>query len=374
MRSNFLYRPLIYLICIFSILQKAQAQSDVDSLYSVGIMNVYDNPDKAIEISNQIIENSSKDLSRKIDGLLLRSNAYSSKRDYEQSLKFALEAKKISLNLKDNQVHLRVLSGIAAKYHQLGVDDKTLLILDEADALAERIVEKDSIRFVMGNNFAIRGFVYRNQLTCDIAIEYFNRADQAFSAFDTERSAANRSVTAYNKGNCFVTLNQLDSAKINYQKAGDLAMKIQAKSLLAFSLKGLAEVYTLESRYDEAIETLLNAQDLSKDVGDLVLNREINKGLADNYLAKNNWQNFQYYNGLYESDGSQIKISERKTIHNILDNHSQEVENKDQNLRLKYGISILITGIALILVSVLLILSEFSFQKALKKLKNKIKF
>ena len=61
----------------------------------------------------------------------------------------------------------------------------------------------NSIRFVMGNSYAIRGFVYRNQLSCDVANDYFNRALHAYSIYDDERSNGNQSVVAYNKGNCF---------------------------------------------------------------------------------------------------------------------------------------------------------------------------
>src|SRR5690625_7273517 len=100
----------------------------------------------------------------------------------------------------------------------------------------------------MGNSYAIRGFVYRNQLSCDVANDYFNRALHAYSIYDDERSKGNQSVVAYNKGNCFLSLNQLDSAKVNFVLSENLAIKNRAKSLQSFALKGLAEVYRSEER------------------------------------------------------------------------------------------------------------------------------
>src|SRR5690625_5720190 len=84
----------------------------------------------------------------------------------------------------------------------------------------------------------------------------------------------------------------------------------------------------------------MKANDLAKDVGDLVLNRGINKGMSDNYLALQDWEKFQTYFDLYRSNESQIKFSERNTIHNILNNHFSEVEAKKKNLKLSYVIPI----------------------------------
>src|SRR5690625_6480104 len=56
---------------------------------------------------------------------LFRS-AYTSLRDYEKSLEYALEAEKLSSHLRSDFVHLKVLAGVAVRYHELGVNDKTL--------------------------------------------------------------------------------------------------------------------------------------------------------------------------------------------------------------------------------------------------------
>src|SRR5690625_7292013 len=111
----------------------------------------------------------------------------------------ALEAEKLSSHLRSDFVHLKVLAGVAVRYHELGVNDKTLKLLDRIDLFANQIDDKNSIRFGMGNSYAIRGFVYRNQLSCDVAIDYFNRALHAYSIYDDQRSYTNQSVLTYNK-------------------------------------------------------------------------------------------------------------------------------------------------------------------------------
>src|SRR5690625_6192577 len=99
-------------------------------MFNVSIVNVYDKPKKAIEISDQLYELNANDLSKQIDALLLKFNAYTSLRDYEKYLDYALEAEKLSSNLKSDFVHLKVLSGVAVRYHEFGVNDRSLNRLD----------------------------------------------------------------------------------------------------------------------------------------------------------------------------------------------------------------------------------------------------
>ena len=362
------------LFALSFVLLPAQS-SKQDSLLEVATRNVYDQPEKALEICNQLLNEVDLSANTKIQVYLVLSNAYSSLRDYEKSLACALKAKEVSMTLEDPFAQYQVMVKIAAQYHSMGVNDKALQLLDESDKIIESIPKTDSLQFSMGSNFAIRGFIYRDQLSCEIAIDYLNRANEAFSVDkESSRSLANKSVTSYNKGNCFITLNQLDSAKSNFKNAQALAFKVGANSLQAFSMKGLAEVYTLEANYDKAIENLESAQELAKDVGDLVLNRGIYKGLSDNYLALNDWFNFQKYDEEYKLTNSQIKSSERATINTVLANYGQEIKEKEKSLYSLYGTGILVGIILFIFLLFWIVKGELKFKKEINLRKSQIKF
>ena len=132
----------ISIVLILTVFQKVHCQINQDSLFNVAIVNDYDNAKKAIEISDQLYELNANDLSKQIDALLLKSNAYTSLRDYEKSLEYALEAEKLSSHLRSDFVHLKVLASVAVRYHELGVNDKTLKLLDRIDLLANQIDDK----------------------------------------------------------------------------------------------------------------------------------------------------------------------------------------------------------------------------------------
>lgn len=368
---------IVYLIfCLLLVSGNILSAQDSknEALFDSAVLYVYDQPQKAIKIGEILLKNYDKQPEKQVQVLLVLSNAYSSLRNYEKSLELSLEAKKLSVKIKKPDLQYQVLNKIAVQYHLLGVNDKALQVLDESDKLLESIPDKDSLQFVVGNNYAIRGFIYRDQLSCDIAIEYLNKAYKAFSTREeTVASLANRSVVTYNKGNCFVTMNQLDSAKINYIMSEDLASRAAANSLQAFSLKGLAEVYTLESKFKESNQLLNNAYDLSKNVGDLVLNRGIYKGMADNYLALKDWENFYLYDEKFKKTIVQIKENERTTIQTLLDGYLMEKTKEKKKVQMNYGIAFLVASVVLIALVFWTIKSERSFRKSISELKTKIK-
>lgn len=346
-----------------------------DEEYNAATLNVYDNPDKTIEVGLRMFETSKDQPKRQINALLLLSNAYSSKREYEKSLDYAIQAKDLSKKSNDVRSEISVLNKIAAQYHQLGINDKALQYLDESDQLIANYPFKDSIQMVIGNNHGVRGFIYRDQLSCDIAIDYFNRSlNQYKKNLSNNKTMANMSVVSYNKGNCFVTLGQMDSAKITLQQSLNLAIKAEAKSLEAFSRKGLAEVYTLQGNYSEAISELNNALEISKNVGDLVLNQGIYKGLADNYLAINNWQEYQKYYDKYLQTESQNKTEERKTISVSLAKHSEEINAEIKDIKFNFGIGIFIAIAIILILAFLIVFGQIRFQKRFHSLKSQLKF
>lgn len=356
-------------------IQNAFAQKVSDEEYNAATLNVYDDPDKSIKVGICMFETSKDKPKRQINALLLLSNAYSSKREYEKSLDYAMQAKELSKKSNDARSEIAVLNKIAAQYHQLGINDKALQYLDESDQIISSYPYQDSVQMVIGNNHGVRGFIYRDQLSCDIAIDYFNRSiNQYKKDLANNKTMANMSVVTYNKGNCFVTLGQMDSAQITLEQSLNLAIRADAKSLEAFSRKGLAEVYTLQGNYSEAIAELNNALEISKNVGDLVLNQGLYKGLADNYLATNDWEQYQLYYNKYIQTETQNKKSERETISSSLVKHFEEINEEINKAKSTQGIGILICVILILAISIFIVFGQIKFQKQFKSLKSQLKF
>jgi tetratricopeptide (TPR) repeat protein len=349
---------LLYVFLFLANGSYSQTQN-LDSLLKKGIVEIFEHPDKAIAIGQKVYGLAPDASHAQLKALMLISDAYSSKRDYRKSLEYVILAKNLSAKTDDPLVQMQILTRTAVQYQQLRIYDKAIQYLDECSRLGAAYPEKDSIHYMMGNNFVIRGFIYKEQLNCEIAISYFRQGIVEYQLTKRNVVNPNLSVVYYNIGNCQVKLSQLQEAKANFMKSATYAESLDAKSLLAFARKGQAEVLTLEGKYAEAIKILLQAQSTTTGVGDLVLNQGIYKGLSENYLAVNDWTNYRKYHEEYLNTQLKIKESERKSISDSLNESA-----KSRNTEMESSKSRYIAGIiALAVISIALLIFIFRNNK-----------
>lgn len=369
------YSAFCLLAVIFFIAPSANAQKEVDSILKEANKQIYENPDLAIVLALKASDNPKATLRNKINSLLAISTAYSSKRDYEKSSEYVEQIKALFPKINDARLKMNILNRIASHYQELKIYDKALEYLDESVALIEKYPVQDSVQAYLGYNATLRGFIYREQLNCDIALTYFNKAIEAYKQTTLQQPVmnANLSICYYNKGNCLLSLGKTDEAEISYSKSIDHAKILDSKSLIAFAQKGLAEVKTLEGNYDEAISLLNNASLISQRVGDLILNQGIYEGLANNYLAIHDYNNYAVFHNKFISLQEGNKNTERKTVNQSLVNLTKAKEKEIDQLHSHY-VPIQL-GLLLVAIFSLLFLLRFVFleEKKLKKLQEKLK-
>lgn len=325
-------------------------QKDLDSIIDAAIIKVYENPKKAIEIGNNAFEKASL-ANTKVSALMLISVGYLSQRENAKALEYALMSKDYLGDVSDVKTTIRILNAIGMQHQQLRIYDKAIEYLNEAWEIIKLQPNKEAFSTELAYNYAIRGFIYRERMNCDIALSYFNRSiDQYKKRLAHSSSSANISTMMYNKGNCFLQLNHIDSARTNFVKAIEYAEKINANSLYAFAKKGLSEVYTLNREYKNAIRELKDAENASKEIGDLLLNQGIYKNLSDNYLAINDKRSYQGYFEKSIEIQKEIISKEEKSIDGSIINLIEEMhEQSDKELgKLKLFQWILIALIGLI--------------------------
>ena len=314
----------ILLFCLWG--KFSFAQKKLDSILDTAVIKIYENPNLAIETGTAVFERAS-DPKTKVTALMLVSNAYLSKRENEKSLEYVLRARDYLLEIESIKFKINVLNTIGMQHQQLRIYDKAIEYLDEALLLAGKLTPKDSINQLLGYNYAARGFIYREQMNCDIALDYLDKSIAEYKKGETFRTKnANLSTLTYNKGNCLLQLSRIDSARANFKKSIEYAQNISANSLYAFAKKGLSEVFTAEGNYKQAIEELKEAENASENVGDLILNQGIYKNLSDNYLAIDDRDNYQNYFEKYNRIQNQISEKEQKTINNSISNLISETE------------------------------------------------
>lgn len=351
----------------------AQNKNKLDSIIHATTLKIYENPDKAIITGKEIFEDKKNAIKYRISGLMLMADGYSSKRNSQKSLEYILKANQLSSNINDKLFKIKILNKLASQYQQLRIYDKAIAILDDSEQMSLAYPIRDSVGFLLGNTYVIRGFIYKEQLNCDIAISFFDKGLKEYSNLGSDEfSKPNMSITYYNKGNCYIGLANNEAAKKSFLESIAIAKQINAKSLEGFSLKGLAEVYTVEGKYNEAIKILQKALVVSKDVGDLILNQGIYKGLSENYLAINEWEKYRKYHLNYLKTQLAIKESERKSISDSLDESFSVRDSKLSQIIPKYNIEILISLLITFIVVVFFTLNHKKTQKSNLKLQEMI--
>ncbi|PZR19684.1 MAG: hypothetical protein DI539_13200 [Flavobacterium psychrophilum] len=356
------YRNIIaVLLLVFTGVYTAFGQRDpkLDSIFKQAKLDIYEKPESVIKLGDSLYNSPNSSPETKVDALMIISDAYSSKRDYEKSLKYFHTANELSKKENNIDLQIIVLSRTAVRYQQMKVYDKAIQYLDESDKLIASNTGKKQHHYTKGNNYVVRGLIYKDQLNCDIAISYFKKGIAEYELVDSSLVNANLSIVHYNIGNCYVSLSDYEKAQKSFNEAVANADKVKANSLKAFALKGLAEVYGPQKKHMEAIAVLQEALKISKNVGDLVLNRGLYLNLANNYKAIGNWAEYHRYNQLFLKNQSIIKESERQSISDSIDELTAINADKSEEMKLKYFV---IIGL-LILLSIFFAYMLYSYQR-----------
>lgn len=291
----------------------------VDSLLNESKNRVYEKPDESIELGLKVFNDDKNPITTRTRALILVSLGYTSKRDYQKALDYIIRANELSSSIDDSKLELEILFMTGIIYQQLKIYDKSIEYMEKIEREALLYPVYDSVGKYLANSYIVKGFIYKDNLNCDIALEFFKKGIREYEKLKYRNSNANTSIAYYNKGNCYILLSDYENAKNSFYESITFAKLENANSLISFAQKGLAEVYTLEGEYEESISLLNLAFEKSKNVGDLVLNQAIFKGLFENYLALNKWDNYQKYYDLYTKTQLEIKKSERSSVSDSID-------------------------------------------------------
>jgi tetratricopeptide (TPR) repeat protein len=350
----------------------SQDSKDCDNTLNNASNQIYSNPDKVIKIGEKIVNEADNNIDCKIKGYKLICDAYTSKRNYEKALEYLNKANGL-LRLSNNALlKIVILNKQGIIYHQLKIYDKAIQYLDQAEQAIVEYPIKDSIHNDLGKNFIVRGFIYKEEFNCDIAINFFDRGISELLKVKSKLTNSTISIAKYNKGNCYILLSNNQLAIENFNQSYLAAKILGAKSLQAFANKGIAQVYTLEGNYDGAIAKLNEALLLSNEVQDLVLNQEIFKGLAENYLATSQWEKFKIYHSKYLTIQKLIKESERKSVSESLNLKKIEIAKKLNEETAKINLYLLIAFLGLLLLTIFFSILIKKRRKDIVLIKNKI--
>lgn len=334
---------------------------------------LYEDPNESIKIAFSLLKNE-KNADEIAHLYMMISTAYIAKRDIDSSLYFIMKTTNLINSDALIATKIRILNSVAVQYQQMQLYDKSLETLDKAKEFYQKLPADDQSRaYNVEFNNMIRGMIYRSQSNPEMALEKFSQAVNYLKKLpQTKGISSNISIILYNMGYCYMELNQNSKAKEYFTEAIRYGQLADAKSIEAYAFKGLAENLYVNNEYTKSLDLLDKADYLAKSIGDLVLDEGINKLMADNYLAIDNWDKYQFYSDKVLKLKQEKEKKDEKSLNRYMNLQTSENQEKTNSVQTKFEIyQVLILGL-----SALIILffgrSFLFFKKKNELLKNKI--
>lgn len=331
-KTLFLFISLVLQHSAYANVDFVQVQ-EMDSVLDASRREVYKTPNESIKLGLTVFNDDDYPDEIRLKALMLVSFGYTSKRDYQKALEFILKADEFNDGNDNELLEIEIMYRTGVLYQQLKIYDKSIDFMEKTERFCLTYPDKEAVRMFLANSYVVKAFIYKDNLNCDIALDFFNKGISEYQKINSPDSNGNLSIVYYNIGNCYSMLGEYGNAKNSFARSISLGRLENANSLISFAEKGLAEVYTLEGNYEKAINLLEEALERSKDVGDLVLNLGVYKGLFENHLALNEPEKFQKFYSLYLKTQAQIKTSERNSIGDSIDESYKLQNTKIQSLK-----------------------------------------
>ena len=365
-RFNALKIVLFLLLVVTSPTLSAQ-KNDAPNLDSLFLM-MNSNPDKVIRLGNELYKKYKGNPRMEISVLTIIGSSYSIKKDYEKAIEYAFKTREISQKINDYPTQIQVAGFIGEKYHNLNIYSKAKYYADEAYELIEKHPLPDSLKFYKGNILFLKALIYRDELGCDFAQTYYQKALDVYIPAMKKREMLRFSVAdIYNEiGGCYLEEDKLEAAEISFNNSLKYAVNGDYALLNAESLAGLGRVLYLKKDYSAAKQEFDKAIQILKSNKVENANPEVYKYISENYYALDDIKNHTYYLNLYKQKTSTDISAKKKSVNEIIVKQKAGENSGNSNNGKYWIITILCILIILVLYQII------QTRNKIKKMKKEI--
>ena len=360
-------RIVLFLILAVSSPTLSAQKEETPNLDSLFLM-MNSNPDKVIRLGNELYKKYKGNPRMEISVLTIIGSSYSVKKDYEKAIEYAFKTREISQKINDYPTQIQVAGFIGEKYHNLNIYSKAKYYADEAYELIEKHPLPESLKFYKGNILYLKALIYRDELGCDFAQTYYQKALDVYIPAIKGREMLRFSVAdIYNEiGGCYLEESKLEDAEISFRSSLQYAVKGDYALLNAESLAGLGRILYLKKDYSGAKKDFDKAILILKSNKVENANPEVYQYISENYYALNDIENHTYYLNLYKQKTSNDISAKKKSVNGIIVKQKAGENSENGNNGKYWIIAILCVLIALVLYQI------FQTRLKIKKMKQQI--
>ena len=312
---------LFLLACISTFAQTTenkQSERATDLLFT--------NPEKSAKISEKAFVEA-KNYNDKITALSKLVNAQMILGDINQVINNSSQGIKLSKEKNDTINQIRFLSMLGNQYQQLNMNTDAKKNLDEAENLINTVHLPQNLLFITGNVYNVKGIVFKNELNCEFAVKYFNKALEVYNKLPYEEVVVvNKLLIDIQKAVCLEALGNSKEAESIYKSILNGDTRGIGYNKYYASL-GLADIYLKRKEFDNADKMLqtVNINDFKQ--YDAELTSLFYKLKAQSSYWKIDSKNYLYYFEKYNENSRDILQSQNQIVsrlENIYDTNFSE--------------------------------------------------
>ena len=213
----------------------------------------------------------------------------------------------------------------------------------------------------LGNIYGVKGNGYKDDLDCDFALKYYNKAISAYKSAEQNQSVVNNLALVYiEKSNCLIDKQDLDSATYFLNNALSVIKKNNLIEYDQSATISLARIHQSKREFRQSND-LLNQVLKDKNLAqELLIQNQIYKLLAQNAFELKDFVTYKKYIDIIKTSNSKIE----KINLNALERSFDYLLHKNQTFLDKLSFF----KLPIILIVVLLILIFREIYKSNKKI------
>ena len=311
---------------------------------------IFSNPEKSAQISAKVFADTD-DYNLKIAALSKMVNAQMVLSDISEVIRNCATGIEMAKDNNDKVNQIRFLSMLGNQYQQLNMNSDAKKNLDEAENLinAEKLPEE--LLFIKGNVYNVKGIVFKNELNCDFAIKYFNKALAVYDKLPhTDVIATNKLLIEIQKAVCLESLGNTAEAEELYKKV--LAENnINLGYNMYFAAGGLADIYLKNRKIAEANRIIESIHVKDFDQYDPELTVLFYKLKAKISYLKNDYSSYLYYFDKYDDNINKVANTQNEIINKLIKSNSANdtAKRKEKSIRNILLICVLVIAFSTIL-------------------------
>lgn len=310
---------LWYVIFLFLSMPVSVAQQQWQEKIEQAWNYIYNNPQKAIEIGQDIYNNALDD-ETKISSLIILVNGYTAINKNDIAMDHAITALNIAIYSSNEHFQIRTLGLIGEQFQLYHLNSLSREFLNKAEDLLESSsLPQEAAVLSKGNIYAVKGNSYKDQIDCKYAIENYDKAITAYlSASDSSGTMNNLALVYIEKGNCLLEIADYKAAEENFKNAIQIASKNKLVEYLQFAEIGMAKLETIKKQPEKAVERLKKLQQQTYFFESEILSLQIYELLKKNYREQMDLASFlEIQNKYVESFDLKVK-EEQETYKQLL--------------------------------------------------------